>query len=84
MLFDTKAFGIRVRQLRKERNLTQEQLAEHLHISVSHLGKIEIGYNAPSIDLILTKVEFFEVSTDDLLRGQTFTDSEWKPSLPGH
>lgn len=72
MVFDTKAFGGRVKQLRRQRNLTQEQLAERLHISVSHLGKIEIGHNAPSVDLILEMSSFFGVSTDHLLCGQTF------------
>ena len=68
MLFDTKAFGVRMKQLRKHSYLTQEQLAELLNISVSHLGKIEIGSRAPSIDLILALAEQFGVTVDELLR----------------
>lgn len=69
MLFDTKAFGFRVKMLRKCSGLTQEQLSEKLHISISHLAKIEIGRNAPSIDLLLEMSELFGVNTDELLRG---------------
>lgn len=72
MVFDTKAFGTRVKLLRRGSGLTQEQLVEILNISVSHLGKIEIGHNAPSVDLILEMSSFFGVSTDYLLCGQTF------------
>ena len=69
MLFDTKDFGFRVKMLRKCSGLTQEQLAEKLHISISHLAKIEIGRNAPSVDLVLEMAEFFGVTVDELLRG---------------
>ena len=71
MLFDTKAFGFRIKMLRKCSGLTQEQLAEKLHISISHLAKIEIGRNAPSVDLVLEMAEFFGVTVDELLRGDT-------------
>lgn len=74
MLFDTKAFGFRVNMLRKCSGLTQEQLAEKLHISISHLAKIEIGRNAPSVDLVLEMAEFFGVTVDELLRGDTATE----------
>ena len=73
MLFDTKAFGFRVKMLRKCSGLTQEQLAEKLHISISHLAKIEIGRNAPSVDLVLEMAEFFGVTVNELLRGDTAT-----------
>ena len=71
MLFDTQDFGFRVKMLRKCSGLTQEQLAEKLHISISHLAKIEIGRNAPSVDLVLEMAEFFGVTVDELLRGDT-------------
>ena len=79
-----KAFGVRVKQLRRGRNLTHEQPSELLHISVSHLRKIEIGYNAPSIEPLLSMAELFGVITDHLLRMQTFTQSKCEPSLLGH
>lgn len=41
-------FGIRVKQLRKKQNMTQEKLAEALGIGVRSIGKIETGKSFPS------------------------------------
>lgn len=42
--------GKAIKELRKERNITKEQLAEMLKISVSHLEKIEAGSRRPGMD----------------------------------
>ena len=81
MLFDTKAFGFRVKILRTERNLTQEQFAQCINVSVSHLGKIEIGTHAPSIELVLTIAFFFDVSTDYLLYGRNTSPAVLKSKI---
>lgn len=69
MRFDQVNFGHRVRALRKRRNLTQEQLSATLHISIDHLGKIEVGKRGISIDLLLDLSEALEVSLDFLVKG---------------
>ena len=43
-------FGNRIRLLRGDRGLTQEQLAERAGISVDFLSLIERGKNSPSFD----------------------------------
>jgi transcriptional regulator with XRE-family HTH domain len=43
-------FGQRLREIRLQRRLTQEQFAEHLEISVDFLSLIERGVNAPSFE----------------------------------
>ncbi|MEK7995832.1 MAG: helix-turn-helix transcriptional regulator [Planctomycetota bacterium] len=45
-----RQFGERLRQIRLERALTQEQFAELVGISVDFLSLIERGINAPSFD----------------------------------
>ncbi len=45
-------FGRRLRRLRLARDITQERLAEHIGISVTFLGLIERGVNAPSFETI--------------------------------
>lgn len=45
-------FGKRLRQLRRERDLTQEYLAEAAEISVDMLSNIERGVNAPSFETL--------------------------------
>lgn len=43
-----KSFGTRLRYFRKERKLTQEQLAEAVNVSVEFISNVERGVNAPS------------------------------------
>ena len=43
-------FGLRLRELRKRKGLTQEHLAELLNIGVRSVGKIETGNSFPSTE----------------------------------
>jgi transcriptional regulator with XRE-family HTH domain len=47
-----KKFGARLRQIRAQRRMTQEQFAETLDISVDFLSLIERGRNAPSFETL--------------------------------
>ena len=62
--------GEKLRRLRIQRNLTQEEMAEALNISLEHLSKMERGKRKPSIDLIIAMACYFHVSTDYLLMGK--------------
>ena len=63
MYYDQKESGKRIAALRKEKGLTQEQLAEKLNISTSTLGKIERGIQGFSIDLLIEIGIFLTDST---------------------
>lgn len=69
MYYDQKESGKRIATLRKEKGLTQEQLAEKINISTSTLGKIERGIQGFSIDLLIEMAIFFDISTDYILIG---------------
>ena len=56
-----------IRKLRKDRGLTQEQLAEVLDVTVGAVSKWELGASVPDINLIVEMAEFFETSVDVLL-----------------
>ena len=71
MYYDQKECGKRIAKLRKEKGLTQKQLAEQLNISTSNLGKLERGLQGVSIDLLIEIGFFFSVSTDYLLIGSS-------------
>lgn len=61
-----KAFGEKVKRLRKKRNLTQEQLAEMIDISPRNLSKIEVGdcfVKAETLEKLLTALN---ISTEEL------------------
>jgi len=47
-----RQFGIRLKSIRQERELTQEQFAELVGISVDFLSLIERGINAPSFEVL--------------------------------
>lgn len=76
MYYDQKESGKRIAKLRKERGLTQEQLAEKLNISTSNLGKLERGLQGLSIDLLVEIRCFFGVSTDYILFGEEIQRQE--------
>lgn len=76
MRHDLKECGKRIQQLRKERELTQEQLAEKLNVSQNTIAKIESGLRRPSIDFLLEILAFFNVSTNYLVFGVHAEDVE--------
>ncbi len=56
-----------IRSLRKQRKLTQEQLAEVLGVTTGAVYKWEAGLSVPDIGLILEMADFFDTSVDALL-----------------
>ncbi|MEI3129108.1 MAG: helix-turn-helix transcriptional regulator [Oscillospiraceae bacterium] len=73
MYFDQKEFGLRVKHLRRKHSLTQEQLADALYITATHLSKIECGQRGISIDLLLDLAAELDVSVDFLISGNPRT-----------
>ena len=68
-MFEQKQFGKRIQTLRKSKKLSQKEFADEMNISLSHVGKMEAGIAAPSLDLCLMLGEYFSVSMDYLLTG---------------
>jgi transcriptional regulator with XRE-family HTH domain len=62
-------FGARVRTLRVERGLTQEDLAELANVHRTYLGGIERGSRNPSLDNIARLARALHVSISDLVAG---------------
>ena len=56
-----------IRSFRKQRHLTQEQLAEILNVTTGAVYKWESGLSIPDITLIIEMADFFNVSVDTLL-----------------
>ena len=60
-------FNEKIKALRKAANMSQQDLAEKLHIHVTHLSKMENGHLMPSIDIVQRLMKVFTVSADQLL-----------------
>lgn len=59
--------GNNIRRLRRERNLTQEEVAAHLGISFQAISKWERGDGYPDITLLPALASYFQSTTDELL-----------------
>lgn len=70
MYYNTIGSGDRIRKMRKEYQLTQEQLADELGISREYLGKIETGKRGASIDILIQISEIYDVSLDYVILGK--------------
>lgn len=73
--------GMRISQLRRERNMTQRDLARALNVSPSAIGMYEQGRRQPSADLIVAICREFSVSTQWLLTGQPYTGKDFQEDL---
>ena len=62
-------FGKQIKQMRLERKLTQEQLANHLGVSRQAVSNWENNKNLPDLELIIAISKLFSVSLDDLILG---------------
>lgn len=63
-------FNKKLQELRHQRELTQEELAEALFVSRTAVSKWESGRGYPSIDSLKAIAKFFSISVDELLSGE--------------
>jgi transcriptional regulator with XRE-family HTH domain len=62
-------FGEKLRTLRKRQGMTVRELAEALGYSGhSHISEVETGKREPKVGFVLKIADFFQVTTDQLLR----------------
>lgn len=59
----------RIQSLRKARGITQEQLADAVGVSRQAVSKWEAEQSVPDLERIVAMAEYFDVTTDYLLRG---------------
>ena len=64
-----KEIGDRIKSLRQDRKINQEQMALDLHISRSTVSKIETDGRITSLEVLIQLSEYYHVSTDYILKG---------------
>ena len=67
---DLQKIGSFLKELRKEKELTQEQLAETLNVSRRTVSRWETGSNMPDLDLLMEMADLYQVELRELLNGE--------------
>lgn len=67
---DQCKIGRLIWQPRREKGLTQEELAERFRVSARTVSRWETGKNLPDLDLLIALTDFFEVDLRGLLQGE--------------
>lgn len=71
--------GMKIQTLRKQRGMSQEQLAEALGVSRQAVSKWEAEQSVPDIDKIISICDYFGVTTDYILRNAELPKTEQEP-----
>ena len=72
------SIGLKIAKLRKEHNMTQEQLAETLDISIKHCSSVERGISSLSLEKLIDVSNLFDVSLDYLIKGNSASNDSIK------
>lgn len=67
---DLNKVGSFIKELRKVKDLTQEQLAEEFNVSRRTVSRWETGNNMPDLDILIEMSDFFEVDLREILDGE--------------
>ena len=63
-------FGNRLYELRKQKGMSQEELANRLDVTRQTVSKWEVGDSAPDLEKLTALGELFEISLDELVLGK--------------
>lgn len=67
---DQKKTGSFLRELRKEKQLTQEQLAERFGVTNRSVSRWETGSNMPDLGILVELADFYDVDIRDIIDGE--------------
>lgn len=67
---DSKKIGKLIAKRRKEKGMTQGELAERLSVSNKTISKWETGAGLPDISVLVDLASVLDISVDDLLKGK--------------
>lgn len=59
-----------LRELRKQKGLTQEKMAEKFHVSSRTISRWENGNNMPDLDLLIEISDYYEIDLREILNGE--------------
>lgn len=75
---DQNKSGKFIAKLRKEKNMTQEQLAEKMGVSINAVSKWERGLSFPDVSLYKKLCKELDINIEELINGEKDTSEEAK------
>lgn len=75
---DLQKMGTFISEKRKQKNLTQQELADLLHLSNRTISKWECGKGIPDNSIILELCRILEINVNELLSGEQLTNEEYR------
>lgn len=73
---DQQKIGFFLKELRKGKGITQEQLADKFSVSSRTVSRWENGINMPDLDILIDISDFYEVDLRDILNGEKKQESQ--------
>ena len=67
---DQQKIGALLKELRRQRAVTQEQLAEMLNVSRRTVSRWETGSNMPDLDILIEIADYYKIDIRELLDGE--------------
>lgn len=77
MAIDYSVIGERLKRARKEKHLTQEQLAEKLDVSIAFLSRIERGSSQINLKRLSQICEILDTTEGDILNGTSSKSAKY-------
>ena len=72
---EPKKIGAFLKELRREKGITQEQLGEMLGVSGRTVSRWETGFNMPDLSILIELAEYYEVEIKEILDGERKSES---------
>ena len=66
-MIDFASIGYKIKQIRTQKGITQEQLAEAAGVGVTHISHLETGTGKVSLKVFLAIVNYLDCSADEIL-----------------
>lgn len=74
---DTKKVGLFLKQLRKENNMTQEQLGEKIGVTNKTVSRWETGNYMPPVECLGMLSDIYQISINEILAGERVSNEKF-------
>ena len=75
---DTKKIGMFLKELRKQNNMTQEQLGERLDVTNKTVSRWETGNYMPPIECLKRLSDIYKISINEIISGKRLNEENYK------